>query len=82
MKSIIGIVVVLGLFVGFSSPAFAEGCSELASRVEETLASAEITKEIEDKVVQLLEEGTALCESGEEDKAADILTQALALLGN
>ena len=82
MKSLFGFLIAFGLLAGFSSPVFAEGCEDLAAQVEEKIAGANLSEEKEDQVIQLLEEGKTLCESGEEEKAVALMNQAMEMIGN
>jgi hypothetical protein len=81
MKAWIGFVVMFAMLVVLAAPAFASECTSLMAKIEEKLASAEITKPQEAKIVELLEKGEELHEAGEHEEAVKVLKQALSMLG-
>ena len=74
-------VLASGMVLGLSAPAFAFQCPSEIAKIDEALASADLSDEQKQQVMELRDEGQRLHEEGNHQQSLDTLAQATAILG-
>ena len=80
MKSLKMLVLGLSIFFSLAGLVFASECTGLMAQIDEKLGSVELSEEKMEQVEQLRAEGEAAHESGDHDKAVEILSSALEMI--
>ena len=80
MKSLKMMVLGLSVFFSLAGLVFASECTSLMAQIDEKLETVELSEEKQEQVEQLRAEGETAHESGDHDKAVEILNRALEII--
>ena len=70
-----------GMLLGLSAPAMAFQCPSDIAKIDQALASADLTDEQKQEVMELRDEGEQLHNEGKHQEAVDTLAEAKQILG-
>lgn len=81
MKKLVTLLLAVAVFA-LATPAFASQCPLLLKKVDARLSSAQVSREVLEKVKQLRAQGEADHKAGKHDASVAALKEALKLLGS
>lgn len=74
-------IIALGLLAAAASPALAGPCEDGLSKIDAALQSDQISPELKTQAQDMRNQAAELCGAGNEAEGADVLAEAVALLG-
>ena len=74
-------IIALGLLAASFSPAWAGPCEDSLSKVDAALQSDQVSPEVKTQAQDMRDQAAELCGAGNEAEGADVLAEAMALLG-
>jgi hypothetical protein len=70
----------LGLIAAVSAPAFAGPCDTDLATLKSELSSAEVQPDVKTQVQDMVAQAEKLCAAGNEEEAADVISDATSML--
>ncbi len=76
-----GPAIAMAMLIAAAAPAAAGACEEGLRKLETALADLDITPDVKTQVQDMRAQAEQLCDAGNEEEGADILSEVIALLG-